>query len=222
MILAIDTASATTGLALWADGLVAEVAWRSDRRQTAELLPRLDALLKQAGATLDQLSGLVVVVGPGSFNGIRVGLTTAQAFALARDLPLVGVTLFEAMAWPYLAIGPVGAVLPAGRDHALAIVAAEGTGIATVLAPTIVPAERTSELLVGSAVVVSGVAGVEAAEASLVSGVAATPRPAVVAEIGERRLRAGPSEPVEPLYLRAPQITPPRPRPPAGRPEGAR
>ncbi|GIW07360.1 MAG: tRNA (adenosine(37)-N6)-threonylcarbamoyltransferase complex dimerization subunit type 1 TsaB [Dehalococcoidia bacterium] len=210
MILAIDSASDLTGLALWEEGLLAEAVWRSERRQTAELLPRLIRLLADAGRSLDDARGLVVVTGPGSFNGIRVGIATAQAFALARRLPLVGVSLLEGMAWPYRALGRVGVVLRAGRDHAVAVFEAKGTGIATVLAPTIVSTAQTAGIMAGCRLVVSAAGELDEVEIPMIVGLAAQPRPGVIAELGAERLRTGSTEPVEPLYLRAPHITPPK------------
>lgn len=212
MILAIDTAGELTGLALWADGLVAETTWRSERRQTAELLPRLAHLLGESGRAFDEVAGLVVVTGPGSFNGIRVGIATAQGFALARQLPLVGVSLLEGMAWPYRAVGRVGSIVRAGRDYAVALFQGEGTGIATVLAPTIVSAAQTASVLTGCQVVVSAVGALDGVTSPVVVGIAAQPRPSVIAELGAARLRAGMAGPVEPLYLRAPHITQPKAR----------
>ncbi|MCS6802304.1 MAG: tRNA (adenosine(37)-N6)-threonylcarbamoyltransferase complex dimerization subunit type 1 TsaB [Chloroflexota bacterium] len=210
MILAIDTAGELTGLALWTGELCAELVWRSERRQTAELLPRLIRLLADSGHSFDDVRGLVVVTGPGSFNGIRVGIATAQGFALARRLPLVGVSLLEGMAWPYRALGRVGTVVAAGRDRAVAVFEKEGTGIATVLAPTIVSAAQTAGALTGCQVIVSAVGKLDEVDGPIVVGVAAHPRPGIIAELGAERLRAGVSGPVEPLYLRAPQITQPK------------
>jgi tRNA threonylcarbamoyl adenosine modification protein YeaZ len=212
MILAIDTAGELTGLALWDDGLVEEAVWRADRRQTAQLLPRLGRLLQDAGRTLDDVGAVVVVTGPGSFNGIRVGIATAQAFALARQMPIAGVSLFEGMAWPYRALGRVGTVVRAGRDVAVAAFEAQGTGIATVLAPTIVSAAQTSGMLAECRVVVSAAGDLGEVGRPMIRGVAAQPRPGVIAELGAERLREGSREPVSPLYLRAPQITPQRGR----------
>jgi tRNA threonylcarbamoyl adenosine modification protein YeaZ len=212
MILAIDTVGELTGVALWADGLVAETAWRSERRQTAELLPRLARLLGESGRAFDEVTGLVVVTGPGSFNGIRVGIATAQGFALARHVPLVGVSLLEGMAWPYRTLGRVGSVVRAGREYAVALFEGEGTGIATVLAPTIVSAAQTASVLTGCQVVVSAVGALDEVTSPVVVGIAAHPRPSVIAELGAARLRAGAAGPVEPLYLRAPHITQPKAR----------
>ncbi|GIW11160.1 MAG: tRNA (adenosine(37)-N6)-threonylcarbamoyltransferase complex dimerization subunit type 1 TsaB [Dehalococcoidia bacterium] len=206
MILALDTVGELSGLALWDGTIVAETVWRSDRRQTAEVLPRLARMLAETGRSLADLQGLAVVVGPGSFNGIRVGISTAQGLALARQLPVAGVTAFAAMVWPYRALGPVGTVVRAGRDYALAVYAAG----AEQLPPRIITAAEVARWLADCRLVVSAVGPLPGVVVPVVSGVAAQPRPAVVAVLGEERLARGEAGPLEPLYLRPPQITPPK------------
>lgn len=100
MLLAIDTATTTTGLALCQDGeLLAEVAWHSGRNHTAQLLPQLDLLLRHVGAERDALRAVAVALGPGSWSGLRVGLSVAKGLALAADLALLGVSSLEALAY---------------------------------------------------------------------------------------------------------------------------
>ncbi len=57
------------------------------------------AVISRAGRTFDDLDLVAVGLGPGSFTALRVGLATAKALALARDLPLVGIPSLAAMAW---------------------------------------------------------------------------------------------------------------------------
>ena len=58
------------------------------RRHAAALLPMIEAVLRRRGVTLDQVSGVVVSDGPGSFTGLRVGASVAKALARSRGLPL--------------------------------------------------------------------------------------------------------------------------------------
>ncbi len=70
---------------------------------------------------LDALTGIAVATGPGSFNGIRVALTTAKSLALARDLPLYGAPTLDVAAWGYAYVqGPLWAILEAGRGQVYA------------------------------------------------------------------------------------------------------
>lgn len=97
-ILAIDTATRVTAAAVLDQGrLIAESAERS-RNHSRTLLAAIDRMLGDNQLTPDTLSGVAVGVGPGSFTGIRVGLTLAKTLAYALELPLVGVSTLRALA----------------------------------------------------------------------------------------------------------------------------
>lgn len=63
------------------------------------LLPMAEQLLANVGLTPKQLDGFAVAAGPGSFTGIRIGVATVKGLAFGTDLPCVGVSTLEAMAW---------------------------------------------------------------------------------------------------------------------------
>ena len=72
MELSIDTASETASVALTREGVLqAEVTWRCRRNHTAELLPTIERLLSQAGATKRELTAVFVCMGPGMYTGLR-------------------------------------------------------------------------------------------------------------------------------------------------------
>lgn len=98
MILGIDGASTDLSVAVVApDGdRIGEDAWSSGHRQSAELLPRILALLDGSGRTLDELGAVAVGTGPGSFTGLRVAMALAKGLALGFARPLVGVPSLEA------------------------------------------------------------------------------------------------------------------------------
>lgn len=100
LILAIDTAMAACSVALWRDGTTLAARREPMARGQAEaLVPLMQAVMADAGvtdyATLDRIA---VTMGPGSFTGLRVGLATARAVAIAADRPVVGITTTEALA----------------------------------------------------------------------------------------------------------------------------
>ena len=119
MYLAIDTSTNTAGLAIIANRcLIAEETWRCVRNHSVELLPHLVSLLTKARVDLPKITGVVIALGPGGFNGLRVGLGTAKGLAFGLDLPLVGVSTLAAAAYQcYPVESPVCAVLPAGRTE---------------------------------------------------------------------------------------------------------
>jgi tRNA threonylcarbamoyladenosine biosynthesis protein TsaB len=100
IVLAIETSTALAGVALWRqDALVAQSVIRGPRELAARLAPAIEALLAEAGARVDDVEGVAVDHGPGSFTGLRVGVGTAKMLAHARGLPVVGVSSLEAAAW---------------------------------------------------------------------------------------------------------------------------
>jgi tRNA threonylcarbamoyladenosine biosynthesis protein TsaB len=91
MWLALDTATDLVSVALGRPGQATsalEENLAGARRHAAALLPMVQSLLKRAGATLDDLEGIVLSDGPGSFTGLRVGASVAKAMVHARRLPL--------------------------------------------------------------------------------------------------------------------------------------
>ena len=89
MLLALDTATATASLALYEltrDTLVAEWTWQARRRHTQDLLGAAQTLLHQAGATPAALTALAVTTGPGSFTGVRIGISTVKGMALGLKI----------------------------------------------------------------------------------------------------------------------------------------
>ena len=112
MLLAIDTSTTLTGLALYdATGPRAECVWLAGRNHTAQLLPQLDLLLRHLGVGRDELHAVAVALGPGSWSGLRVGLSVAKGLALAGGLALLGVSTLDALAYqhgqPDMAIFPL-------------------------------------------------------------------------------------------------------------------
>jgi tRNA threonylcarbamoyladenosine biosynthesis protein TsaB len=98
-ILAIDTSGATASVALYADQVLAESTWQSGRRHSAELLPAIEELLSRARIDKRELSAIAVAAGPGSYSGLRVGVSTALAMALALDIPVAQVPTLDVIAW---------------------------------------------------------------------------------------------------------------------------
>jgi tRNA threonylcarbamoyladenosine biosynthesis protein TsaB len=89
MLLAIDTATDRASIALGVPGGVPlEETIGGSRRHAAGLLPAVQALLERAGASLNDVSGIALSDGPGSFTGLRVGASVAKALVQARGLPL--------------------------------------------------------------------------------------------------------------------------------------
>jgi tRNA threonylcarbamoyladenosine biosynthesis protein TsaB len=98
LILAINTAGDACEAALARDG--AMLAARSEpmtQGHDARLAPVVEEVMREAGAAFADLDRIAVVVGPGSFTGVRVGVAFARGLALAVDIPAVGVSSLEAL-----------------------------------------------------------------------------------------------------------------------------
>jgi len=119
MLLAIDTATSLTGIALYdGRGPLAECVWESGRNHTAQLLPQLDRLLGYAGVERGALRAVGVALGPGSWSGLRVGMSVAKGLALAGGLALLGISTLEALAYQHAQAGtPIYPLIRLGRDR---------------------------------------------------------------------------------------------------------
>jgi tRNA threonylcarbamoyladenosine biosynthesis protein TsaB len=198
VILGIDGASTSLSVALVApDGtLVAEDAWSSPHRQSAELLPRILAMTAEGGRELRELTAVAVGGGPGSFTGLRVAMALGKGLALGFGLPLVGVPSLAA----WLASDPeaIAAVGRAGAREAYLL--ARGEGDTRIVDRDALPdAVRERPVVAPS----------DLAEAF---GLAAARPPraaATIARTALERLREDPSGDdvarIEPIYLRAPR-----------------
>lgn len=82
-------------------GRCCEDVFETSRGQAERLVPMAQGVLEQGSVGFDALDAIVVTVGPGTFTGIRIGLSTAKAFAMALDIPLFGVSTLQAMALSY-------------------------------------------------------------------------------------------------------------------------
>ncbi len=99
MILGINTSTLEGSVALMREnGLVCEYMLNVQITHSERLLPTIDRLLQESAIRFQDLSGIAVSVGPGSFTGLRIGLATAKGLALASSLPLWGIPTLEAMA----------------------------------------------------------------------------------------------------------------------------
>jgi tRNA threonylcarbamoyladenosine biosynthesis protein TsaB len=102
MLLAIDTATYRASVALH-DGRVlrGESTWESRNRHTVTLIPRVVRLLSDHSIDARDLTGIGICIGPGSYTGVRIGVSVAKGLASARKLPLIGVTTLDVLVAAY-------------------------------------------------------------------------------------------------------------------------
>ena len=119
LLLAIDTATRFAGLALY-DGAVirSEAIWQSHENHSVELMPALVRMLDQQGVSVQDLSAVAVALGPGSFTGLRIGLSVAKGLAQAQNMPIFGVPTLPILAFQHAEQRrPVWSVVRAGRGR---------------------------------------------------------------------------------------------------------
>ena len=106
LILSFESSAKAASVALVRDGaLVSQYTQCSALTHSRTLLPMAEDLLKNAETKLDAVDVLAVAHGPGSFTGIRIGVSTVKGLAWAAEKPCIGVSTLEAMAWHGLAHG---------------------------------------------------------------------------------------------------------------------
>jgi tRNA threonylcarbamoyladenosine biosynthesis protein TsaB len=99
LILALETATPYASVALLeGERLIAEVGASGARPHSARVLPAIHSLLELAGASVSDLGGYAVSVGPGSFTGLRVGVATVKGLAFGDAAPVAAVSTLEALA----------------------------------------------------------------------------------------------------------------------------
>lgn len=101
LILAIDTSAKPVSCALMQDDrLLGSYYTNTGLTHSQTLLPMVEHLLQTAGVTIEQVDALAVNAGPGSFTGVRIGVSAVKGLAFTHDKPCVSVSTLEAMAQP--------------------------------------------------------------------------------------------------------------------------
>ena len=98
-LLVMDTSCKTAMAAVCEDGSVlASIQIQDQKTHSVKLLPAVEYILAAAGVSPSELGLVAVTNGPGSYTGLRIGVTTAKAFAYSLGIPLIGLNTLEALA----------------------------------------------------------------------------------------------------------------------------
>jgi tRNA threonylcarbamoyladenosine biosynthesis protein TsaB len=118
-ILAVDTSSLSGSLALLdGENIIAEWTIRSAHTHNRRLLKAVDTLIREAGWDLNSIDGFAVASGPGSFTGLRIGMTTLKLLAWTLAKPYAAISSLDALAFPLsFAAFPVCSVIDARKDE---------------------------------------------------------------------------------------------------------
>lgn len=216
-VLAIDTALAACSAAVLDSNrqvIIASETLVMQRGHAEALMPLIARVMDRAAVEFSDLDRIAVTIGPGSFTGLRVGISAARGIALAADKPAIGLTTLASFAAPHIAeddARPVVSAIDARHDHVYLQVF--GAGGRTLVSPKIAPLHEAVQAAR------SGPARIVGSAANLIAAAwpKAEPPPAVVDQRGApdiewvARLAAvaadGHGSP-KPLYLRAPDAKP--------------
>ncbi len=223
LILALDTSGDTCSVAV-SDGLVcrAEYAFRHERRLIERLPGVIGFVLRDAGVTLADIEAFATGLGPGSFTGVRVGVTMAKVWAMTLDKPVVGVSSLDGLAEPLAFTGlPLACVAPTRHSESVAAFYAGGS-ITPLATPSVVANDaiaamgremvgnpRGAFLIVGeiAAKILAASPPGSATGAALAVG---APRASVIARLAFLRLERGEFDDTDslvPLYVTPPPGT---------------
>ena len=219
LILAIDTALDACSAAVLdtsAGNTIALESLPMQRGHAEALMPLIARVMKQSGIAFAALDRIAVTTGPGSFTGLRVGLSAARGIALAADKPVVGLTTLAAYAAPIVAENgahPILSAIDARHDHVyFQVVGGDGSPL---VRPKVAPiAEALGAAQFGALQLVGNAAKILAerwpAEATPPVKVDPQAAPDInwVAWVGAAVTPE--SAPARPFYLRAPDAKPPK------------
>lgn len=221
MLLAINTTSRHFGLALLEeDGtVIAEHLSWGVKEGFSQLFPALEGLLKASSTRMEGLRAVAVATGPGSFTGLRVGISTAKGLCHALGAHLLGISSLEALAFqiPYASL-PITALADSRKGEVfVAQFQGDGTGdLVRLCEDRSVPLSEVSSHVRAPTVVVGALPCTQAAQAAdLLPGALCAPRPlwglrpSCVGALGLKRLSRGERDAphlLEPVYLRPPDI----------------
>jgi len=219
LILGIETSTKTGSVAVVTEnGVIAQYSLNIEVTHSERLMSTVDRVLKDTGLKMADFGGFAVAIGPGSFTGLRIGLSTVKGLAFATGKPVAAVPTLQALAWnlPYAAY-PVCPMLDARKNEVYAaLYTFDGAAFAQVMPEMTIPirglAEKISRktLFTGEAAhlyrrEIEQQFGSEALFAPLS---AALPSAATVAEIGLDLIKNGRQtapDSLTPLYIRRPE-----------------
>ena len=212
-VLAIDTAASFCAACIFdaaADQVLASISIDIGKGHVEELMPVVAAVLETAGCKYADLKKIAVSTGPGSFTGVRVGVAAARGFALALQIPAVGVSTLEAIAAEARRRRPNRPVLVGldARREEIHLAVLDETG-EYIVDPRIATLSRAVSIARETGAVLAGTA------APALSGAAASPfdigpvsATAGIQTIARLGAFAEPRDLPKPMYLRPPDAKP--------------
>jgi len=158
-VLGIETSTGVEGVAVVeGERLLGEWTLSLPQSHSVRLLPSIDGLLKSLGMRIADVEGVAVSIGPGSFTGLRIGLSTAKGLCLSLGKPLVGVPTLQALALPFSPSPYLLCPLIDARRGELffSLYQGLGKGLKELLPPQVLPPEEVLRRVRGEEVILVG------------------------------------------------------------------
>ena len=212
IVLGLDASSDAAAVGIVADGvLLCEYTLNNGKNHSVKLLPMIEEMLRQTGITFPEIDAYACGVGPGSFTGVRIGVSTAKGFAQSYQKPVIPISSLQILADNISEYDGLRVPCVHARCDELYCAAYNGAGEA-ILEPSVMTIAELSQylddkpcMLCGDGVSLLGDLGSQARVARMSANVV---RGGAAAELGYRLLLEGKQqhyEAVAPLYLRASQ-----------------
>lgn len=216
-ILAIDTALGACSVCVYDGAEGAPVAFEAEEMTTGHaeaLMPMIARVMEQVEGGFASLSRVAVSIGPGSFTGLRIGISAARAIGFAAGIPVVGVSTLSAYAAPLINAADPGVIAVAiDARHGAVFFQAFTTAGRTIVLPRVITAKEAGRAIGAGPVKLAGSGAAALAVEAMTLGLKAsiadlTPAPDITS-IARLGLIANPdTAPPKPLYLRAPSAQP--------------
>ncbi len=218
-ILGIETATKTGGVAIVSEnGVIAEYTLNIEVTHSERLMFTVDRVLKDTGLPMASLDGFGVSIGPGSFTGLRIGLSTVKGLAFTTGKPVAAVPTLKALAWntPHSRY-PVCPLLDARKKEVYAaLYRYEGRELVQDLPETVLPLAELADRVAGEVLFTGEGARLFAADierlfagrAHIAPLAATVPSAASVGEIALAMLQGGRNvdpDTLSPMYIRRPE-----------------
>jgi tRNA threonylcarbamoyladenosine biosynthesis protein TsaB len=211
LLLALDTSTGTASVALFdAERVLSETTWWAGREHSSRLLVEVQIAFERVGKSAEQLTGLVVARGPGSFTGVRIALSVAKGMATGLGIPAWGVSTLDVLALAACPVDlPVRPLVEAGRGRfATALYSKDEL----VSPPTLATVDRLLTLIVEPTILIGELGAAARAtlgantRVRLTAQAAGARRAGFLAELGWRMAQRGdPGDPtaLDALYISA-------------------
>ena len=218
-ILGIETSTKTGSVAIISENaVIAQYSLNIEVTHSERLMATVDRVLKDTGVIMSQFDGFAVAVGPGSFTGLRIGISTVKGLALATGKPIAPVPTLLALAWnlPHAAC-PVCPMLDARKNEVYAaLYSFDGTTYQPAMPEAVITIPDLAGRLSGDILFTGEAAHLYRREIEKQFGraarfaplTAALPSAAAVAEIGIGMIKAGVKadpDSLTPFYIRRPE-----------------